>query len=167
MSGSPAPGVPGSGVAPTWRRVEPAYVWIALASSVVPAVVVTGVSAIPWLASHRPEFALLPAAAAVASVIALALTPRRVRAIGYALRADDLIVTRGIMWRRTVAVPYGRMQLVDVVRGPIARALGLAELKFVTAAAATAVTIPGLRDSDAEALRDRLVELAETRRAGL
>jgi membrane protein YdbS with pleckstrin-like domain len=59
------------------------------------------------------------------------------------------------------------MQLVDINRGPLMRALGLAELKFVTAAASTGVTLTGLPLADAEALRDRLVALAETRRAGL
>jgi membrane protein YdbS with pleckstrin-like domain len=59
------------------------------------------------------------------------------------------------------------MQLVDINRGPIARAVGLSELRFVTAAAATGVTIPGLPAAEAESLRDRLVALAETRRAGL
>jgi membrane protein YdbS with pleckstrin-like domain len=59
------------------------------------------------------------------------------------------------------------MQLVDITRSPVARALGLAELKFVTAAAATGVIIPGLPMDEAEALRDRLVALAESRRAGL
>jgi membrane protein YdbS with pleckstrin-like domain len=37
----------------------------------------------------------------------------------------------------------------------------------VTAAAATGVVIPGLTLADAEELRDHLVALAETRRAGL
>ncbi|MNY79987.1 Bacterial membrane flanked domain protein [compost metagenome] len=71
------------------------------------------------------------------------------------------------MFQRFVAVPYGRMQLVDITRGPLARMLGLADLKFVTAAATTGVTLPGLPLADAEGLRDRLVELAESRRAGL
>jgi uncharacterized protein len=71
------------------------------------------------------------------------------------------------MWTRVVAVPYGRMQLVDINRGPLARAVGLSELKFVTAAAASGVTIPGLPEAVAEELRDRLVTLAESRRAGL
>jgi membrane protein YdbS with pleckstrin-like domain len=90
-----------------------------------------------------------------------------VRSIGYQLRDDDLLFRRGIMWQRFVAVPYGRMQLIDINRGPIARALGLSELKFVTAAAAAGVTLPGLRAEDADELRDRLVALAESRRAGL
>ena len=71
------------------------------------------------------------------------------------------------MWQRIVAVPYGRMQLVDINRGPIARLCGLSELKFVTAAAATGVVIPGLPEQVAEELRDTLVSLAESRRAGL
>jgi membrane protein YdbS with pleckstrin-like domain len=83
------------------------------------------------------------------------------------LRDDDLLFRKGIMFQRFVAVPYGRMQLVDVNRGPLDRGLGLSELKFVTAAAATGVTIPGLPEAEAEELRDRLVALAESRRAGL
>ena len=72
-----------------------------------------------------------------------------------------------IMFQRFAAVPYGRMQLVDINRGPLARALGLAELKLVTAASASNVVVPGLPMAVAEQLRDRLVELAESRRAGL
>jgi membrane protein YdbS with pleckstrin-like domain len=59
------------------------------------------------------------------------------------------------------------MQLVDVTRGPVARLLGLAELRLVTAAATSAVTIPGLPEAVAAELRDRLVERAEERRVGL
>ncbi|UTX54841.1 PH domain-containing protein [Leucobacter aridicollis] len=92
---------------------------------------------------------------------------RRVKAIGYILREDDLLFRRGIMFERVVAVPYGRLQLVDITRGPLLRALGLSTLKFVTASAATGVQLPGLTASDAEQLRDRLVELAESRRSGL
>ncbi len=122
---------------------------------------------LPPLLAGPPWLWALPAAAFIVLVLVLAWTPRRVRAIGYRLRADDLVFRRGIMWRRVVAVPYGRMQLVDVSRGPIARLAGLAELRFVTAAAATGVSIPGLPEADAEALRDRLVSLAESRRAAL
>ncbi|MBN9605769.1 MAG: PH domain-containing protein [Actinomycetales bacterium] len=111
---------------------------------------------------------LLPSAvSAVVMVVTLALVPRRVRAIGYRLRDDDLLFRRGILFQRFAAVPYGRMQLVDISRGPLARAVGLAELKLVTAAASSNLTIPGLPIEDAEALRDHLVAVAETRRAGL
>jgi membrane protein YdbS with pleckstrin-like domain len=66
-----------------------------------------------------------------------------------------------------VAVPYGRMQLVDITHGPLDRGFGIAQLKLVTAAASSGVTIPGLTQRAAEQLRDTLIDVAETRRTGL
>ena len=151
----------------TWQRVSPRYLWVDLITVLIPGVVITGGLVVAPIASRIAWLWVLPAASFVILVLVLAFTPRRVRAIGYRLREDDLIFRRGIMWHRDVAVPYGRMQLVDVNRGPIARAFGLAELKFVTAAVATGVVIPGLPEAEAESLRDRLVVLAESRRAAL
>ena len=107
------------------------------------------------------------ALASVLSVLSLVLVPFRVRSYRYVTRQDDFVFARGVVFQRLVAVPYGRLQLVDINRGPLARALGLAELKLVTAAASSGVSIPGLLVADAEMLRDQLVELAESRRAGL
>jgi hypothetical protein len=105
--------------------------------------------------------------ASVLSALALLLVPLRVGSYRYASRDDDFVFARGVIFQRFVAVPYGRLQLVDVNRGPVSRALGLAELKLVTAAASSGVTIPGLPMAIAEELRDQLVHLAESRRAGL
>ncbi len=127
-----------------WRRVSPKYLWVDLLGTLIGMVITVGALSLPAIFTRIPWFWLLPAAAAVVFIVTLALTPRRVRAIGYVLREDDLVFRRGILFQRTVAVPYGRMQLVDINRGPFDRAFGLSELKFVTAAAATGVTIPGL-----------------------
>src|SRR5690606_23658548 len=97
----------------------------------------------------------------------LAILPRQARAIGYRLRDDDIVFRKGILWQRIIAVPYGRMQLVDITHGPLDRAFGVAQLKMVTAAATTGVQIPGLTQAAAEALRDTLIDVAETRRTGL
>jgi membrane protein YdbS with pleckstrin-like domain len=110
----------------------------------------------------------IPAGIAVVIILAtLVVLPRQARSIGYQLRADDLVFRRGILWQRMVAVPYGRMQLVDITHGPLDRGFGIAQLKLVTAAAATGVTIPGLTQAAAERLRDTLIDVAETRRTGL
>lgn len=95
------------------------------------------------------------------------LIGRQVRAIGYAEREDDLLVVSGILFRRLVLVPYGRMQLVDVRRGPLERYLGLATVQLHTAAATTDATIPGLPPDVAGRLRDQLAALGEQRSAGL
>lgn len=161
----PNPLDPASG---EWRRVSPRYVWVDLVGGLIGTIVLTAIASIPfWLNSGVVELLAIPAVIFVIGVVIAAFTPRRVRAIGYQLRADDFLVRRGIMFQRLAAVPYGRMQLVDINRGPLDRALGLAELKLVTAASASNVAVPGLPMADAEELRDRLVELAESRRAGL
>jgi membrane protein YdbS with pleckstrin-like domain len=150
-----------------WRRVSPKYIVVDLVGNLIGGAVVTVGSGLPWFFSQIAWMLVFPIVIGAISLITLVLTPRRVRAIGYMLRDDDLLFRRGIMFQRFAAVPYGRMQLVDINRGPLARAVGLSELKLVTAAAASNVTIPGLPAQDAEDLRDRLVELAESRRAGL
>lgn len=150
-----------------WRRVSPKYIVVDLVGTLVSGVFMTVASGIAWFVTQLPWLLALPIIVGVTAIVLAAFTPRRVRAIGYMLRDDDLLFRRGIMFQRFVAVPYGRMQLVDINRGPLARALKLSELKLVTAAAASNITIPGLAEQDADELRDRLVALAESRRAGL
>jgi membrane protein YdbS with pleckstrin-like domain len=150
-----------------WRRVSPKYVVVEVIGSLIGAAVLIGGLLVAAVLGAQQWAFWIAGAVAVGAVVTIAFEPRRVRSIAYRLRADDLVFKRGIMFQRQVAVPYGRMQLVDITRGPIARAMGLADLKFVTAAAATAVTVPGLPAEEADRLRDELVALAETRRAGL
>jgi membrane protein YdbS with pleckstrin-like domain len=122
-------------------------------------------------------FMTLPAAAwsgAVLVVLAVAATAwgwiwagRNQRSWGYAENADDLLVTRGVMFRRLVAIPYGRMQFVDVQAGPLARRFGIAPVTLHTASTETAADIPGLPAAEATRLRNRLTELGESHGAGL
>ncbi|HLL32433.1 PH domain-containing protein [Streptomyces sp.] len=109
-------------------------------------------------------FALLPPAFAVGC---WGLLERNWRSWRYAERADDLLISRGVLWHEETVVPYGRMQLVEVTSGPLERHFGLASVQLHTAAAATDATIPGLDPAEAERLRDRLTELGEARSAGL
>lgn len=151
-----------------WRRVSPKYVVLELLGDLIGAVIFIAVALVLLLAVKAPLIAWIwPAALAVLFLITSIFAVRRARAIGYQLRDDDLLFRKGLFFSRLVAVPYGRMQLVDVQRGPIARMLGLANLKMVTAAAVTGVQIPGLPQAEAEGLRDHLISVAETRRAGL
>src|SRR5699024_1031895 len=85
---------------------------------------------------------------------------------GYAENADDLLVTGGVMFRRLVVIPYGRMQYVDVQAGPVQRWCGLATVTLHTASTDTAATIPGLPADEARALRDRLTDMGQTHGAG-
>ncbi|WP_425832345.1 PH domain-containing protein [Streptomyces fractus] len=109
-------------------------------------------------------FAVLPLVALAWGWVMLG---RNWRSWRYAERADDLLISRGVLWHEETIVPYGRMQLVEVTSGPLERKFGLASLQLHTAAAATDATIPGLAPLEAERLRDRLTELGEARSAGL
>ncbi|MER5601652.1 PH domain-containing protein [Streptomyces sp. NPDC002265] len=109
-------------------------------------------------------FALLPLAAAGWGWVMLG---RNWRSWRYAERADDLLLSRGVLWHTETVVPYGRMQLVEVTSGPVMRWFGLAGVQLHTAAAATDATVPGLEPAEAQRLRDRLTELGEARSAGL
>ncbi len=103
----------------------------------------------------------------VIGVVCLFVVRRRFRAWAYQERDEDLVVSRGVMFRRQSVVPYGRMQFVDVTAGPVERLFKLATVKLHTAAAASDARIPGLERQEAARLRDRLAELGEAKAAGL
>jgi uncharacterized protein len=127
-------------------------------------IIVVGVS----LTSLGAVIAVGSVAAAVACTgAALGFVHNRFRSWRYTERDEDLVVARGVMFRRMTVVPYGRMQFVDVTAGPIERMFGLATVKLHTAAAATDARIPGLDHDEASRLRDRLASLGEAKAAGL
>ena len=110
----------------------------------------------------------IPAALAPILLIwQLWLIPRQVRAMGYALADNHLLWRHGVMFRSITVTPYGRMQFVDTSQGPLARRLGIAEVRLHTASARTDATINGLPVAEAENLRQVLSRRGEERMAGL
>ena len=150
-----------------WHQLSRNYVVVRLISTIAFLVLVVALALVVALLLHVGWVWIPAGVVVVATVWTLVILPRQARAYGYQLRADDLVFRRGILWQRLVAVPYRRMQLVDITHGPLDRVFGIAQLKLVTAAATTGVTIPGLTQSSAERLRDTLIAVAETRRTGL
>jgi membrane protein YdbS with pleckstrin-like domain len=154
------PGEPWVRVSPklaTVRRIGLLLFWVPVATAVTVVLALTAL----WAA----------VVCALVAVVLLAwawvVVGRAVRAWGYAERADDLLVTRGVLRRQLVVVPYGRMQFVDVTAGPIDRQLGLATVQLHTAAAATDASIPGLVPTEAARLRDRLAARGQASAAGI
>jgi membrane protein YdbS with pleckstrin-like domain len=110
---------------------------------------------------------LPPAAVLAAGLLSVLLAPRRVRAIGYAERGEDLLVRRGLLYQRVTVIPYGRMQYVDVSVSPLQRSFGLATVKLHTAAVGSHAEIPGVEHAEASRLRERLTARGEALLAGL
>ena len=152
-----------------WQRLSPRYqslrrLTTALVAPIlfsIPAVIVGLTSGLWWIS------AIIWGFAAVLVVVRWALIGRTYRSWGYVEREDDLYITSGVLFRSLVAVPYGRMQLVEVASGPLERSFGLATVTLKTASADTNATIPGLAPDEAARLRDRLTELGEAHASGL
>jgi uncharacterized protein len=146
------------------RRVEVAVATGVAAFVVLVVIAVGTLVGIPGLI---PAGLLLLIGVLVAGFLGDRFAQRRVRAWAYRERDDDLLVQRGVMISRLSLVPYGRMQFIDVVAGPVERAYGLATVRMHTAAAASDARIPGLTQEEAARLRDHLAELGEAKAAGL
>jgi membrane protein YdbS with pleckstrin-like domain len=140
------------------RRVE----WAAVA---VP--VGVGATLAGWLPAGAVAGAPILAACVLAAGLCWRMLRRRCRSWRYAEREQDLLIARGVLFRRVTVVPYGRMQFVDVTAGPVERSFGLATVQLHTAAAATNARIPGLARAEAQRLRDQLAGLGEAQAAGL
>ncbi|WP_285313683.1 PH domain-containing protein [Pseudarthrobacter sp. fls2-241-R2A-168] len=159
----------------SWQRVSPKYVTVRLVEWALANLITVLLLSLPllfvllgvwtwpplWLA------VTVPAVALVLALWRLVLIPRQVRAIGYAERDDDLLIRTGIFFQRTMAVPYGRMQYVDIGVGPVERGLGLCTLKLHTASPGTRAHIPGLPAAEGARLREQLAARGEARLAGL
>ena len=146
------------------RRAEILAVCLAAALAVV---VVIAIGAMGRARPSVPAAALLLTAIVIGGVLGDRFLQRRVRAWAYCEREDDLMVRRGVFISRLSVIPYGRMQFIDVVSGPIERAFGLATVRMHTAAAFSDARIPGLSLVEAARLRDHLAELGEAKAAGL
>ena len=152
-----------------WQPVSPALarlrhtVLLAAGATVVVALVVA------TLLLSLPPGLWLPLLVATAGLLGWGwvVVTRNARSWGYAEREDDLYIKHGVMFRRMVVVPYGRMQYVDVQAGPLEQAFKVASVHLHTASPGTSARIPGLPASEAARLRDRLTALGESQAAGL
>jgi len=151
----------------SWRRLSGRLFWLKAMSLVIGLAVMTSIALVGWFVVEAWGVWLPFGLVALLMLIRLILLRRSLRSWGYAERADDLLVRRGLMIRRLSIVPYGRMQFVDVTAGPLERLFGLATIQLHTAAAASDATIPGLAPEEASRLRDRLTALGEARAEGL
>lgn len=85
------------------------------------------------------------------------LPMRRFSTRGYSLAEERLRVVRGVMFRSDTVVPFGRVQHIDVDRGPLERMFGLATVTVHTAGSHNAsVSLGGLAHEDALAMREEI-----------
>lgn len=167
MTSQPTPAGPFDPPDVVWAPVSPRLAAARLSTTGIVVGVPAVGGAVAAVLSGLVWLWLIPAVFVVLGLWAAWLIPRQVHAVGYAERANDLLIRKGIMFRSMVVVPYGRMQYVDVQAGPLARAFGIASVQLHTASPSTDAVIDGLPPVEATRLRDQLASRGEARLAGL
>ena len=152
-----------------WQPVSPALARMRrVVVAIVTIVVLVVLALLTWLLSLPVAFWVPVGVVAVAlAAVGWVQVGRNARWWAYAERDEELYVRHGVMYRRLVVVPYGRMQYVDVQSGPLEQVFRIASVHLHTASPGTSARIPGLPAEEAARLRDRLTSLGEAQAAGL
>lgn len=143
---------------PAFTPLDPRYRTVLRIKTALAAIVITAVAAIAEVilavAIDWPPGPLALAVGA-ASLLAVALLPgRRYRRWRYAEHGEAIEIGHGLFVRFETLVPFGRVQHIDIARGPIERACGLATLALHTAGTHNStVHLPGLALETAERMR--------------
>jgi uncharacterized protein len=150
-------------------RLDPNYTWalrvgmllrlvpLVIAALVVDVVLRGAAEGDPDLAMLAvvPQGALPGVVAFIALVLLIFVPQRRYNARGYQMSADRLRVVRGVLWHSDTAVPFSRVQHIDVHQGPVERFFGIATLTLHTAGTHNAsVHLPGLGADRARQMRE-------------
>ena len=115
------------------------------------------VEALALRGSGVPSGLATAAAAALAAALALLLPRRRYRAWAWRMDEDELRIASGLLVRSDAVVPFGRVQHIDILRGPLQRRYRLGSLVLHTAGTrSAAILLPGLAIEEAERMRDHV-----------
>jgi membrane protein YdbS with pleckstrin-like domain len=150
--------------APTgWRQLPPQSRTVFMVSGLLVALPMALMTRVFAAVFDLPIGWLAAAGVAVAGGLAGAwLGHRRYRYTRWMLDSDAFSLRKGRLFQSEIRVPLNRVQHLDLRRGPLERRYGLATLVVHTAGTRdSAVTVGGLGDADAEALRDLLARQAE------
>ncbi len=107
-----------------------------------------------------------PAGVLLLGLLSVPFEYLEVKNLHFMIREDEILVRSGALSRSTTAMPYGRIQRVDIQEGPIDQRYGLAQVSFSSAGAGD-LTISGLPAQRAQAVRDEVLAAAELRRVEL
>lgn len=131
-----------------------------LIGTLIPLAIALGVGLIA--ADRQPlSFAIAGALLLVIPSWTVWIARRRWLRTRWRLDDDGFGVRRGHLWRSDTRVPGNRVQHLDVRRGPLERAFGLATLIVHTAGTRnSALSLSGLDFEEAERLRDTLAARA-------
>ncbi len=151
-----------------WRPLHPSVVtvwrWGSILNGAVLGLVVFGVLSV--LAERAGDgwtsrlAWCLGGGLALGLLVGLVAAPMRYRSWRYRFGEHALELQHGVWWRALAAVPYQRIQQVEVEHGPLQRRLGMVSLSLRTASAMSLGTIPGVGEAEATDVRRVLLQRA-------
>ena len=153
------------------RPMAPSYVREVMTQWSLFLVPVLIAAAVIWLLPLQPEPLKITlrilSGVVVTLLLALGLLVYRQAQIrGWALREHDVAYRSGLVFRKTVILPFNRVQHAEVASGPLQRHFGLASVKFYTAGGSSVdLKITGLEADRANDLRDHILARAEAKDA--
>jgi len=59
--------------------------------------------------------------------------PKYCSSVSFLLTENEIVVEKGVWWKKKSIVPYNRITNIDVVQGPLSRKFGIASIKIQTA----------------------------------
>ncbi|MGF1664684.1 MAG: PH domain-containing protein [Acidimicrobiia bacterium] len=139
-------------------RLDPKVRLLWMSGSLIPAGVLGMIAFGLFLADVPIAPWIVGGLALFIALMGLVLAPARWRAWGYGLSETELIVRFGVVVKTKRWIPRTRVQYVDMIGGPIERALGLRTVTIYTAGSRLAdLSIPGLPLHAAESIREDLL----------
>ena len=94
-----------------------------------------------------------------AGLVNLSILPKAYAYKGYAVREHDITYRSGIVFPKTVTIPFCKIQQVSIRQNPVSRMFGLYAVDIVNGAQMLAETvIPGLTREKAEEIKSLLIE---------
>lgn len=162
------------------EKLDPRATWLFFVSFLFQAAIVsftlvfTGVVMSIRLADTPAYFFVVAALLVIgAPLIAYACAKLTYTFYKFELRDDSFRKEHGVIVKKYIAIPYDRIQNVDISRGIFARLLGLSTLHIQTAGsitfgsygASSEGVLMGVSKERAEELRDALIERAKNARS--
>jgi membrane protein YdbS with pleckstrin-like domain len=90
----------------------------------------------------------------IAATLFIALNIKMFNYMGYAVRENDILFRKGFIWRKTIAVPFNRIQHLEVKQGVLSKMFKVSTVVIFTAGGNTGdLTIPGIAPEESEKIR--------------
>jgi len=145
------------------ESLSPAYLKVSQISTILFfSILIAILSGIYYFAEFSIPYLVqwaVPAAWLFLFLFSLWHTWRNFKVQGFLVREHDLTYRTGVFFRKTIVIPYNRVQHCEVRQGPIERQFNLRRLEVFTAGGESSdLSIPGLGGERAEQLKTFVIE---------